>query len=434
MSDLSNISNASGAGASGATKTVSNITSQTIVNDITSTELILIILIIAVVVFILIYLFLKKKKASSGRSITFKIMDDEKKEVFDSFLILQKESGDIEFSNKVPSTITIPNLEDGRYSMKILKEGYESLNQTINLNSSMELKAYLVESMKGRSYSETKSIMKKIPQGLSVIEIRVKTKDNTEVKNAGITIGENTVYTDNCGLCTLTLQNGEYIMTVEKSLSEKLTKHIRVEKNDKIDVILSPSLSLSVEDKDRVQRSYGQVLNAFNEIHSGYDRMIPKYMKKVAERIVKEIEKQSSSVNFTSSEEYKKAIEEYVRSAEISMPIIASGMIERRNVLLYAKLSDISPNEKNEDPDELPDFERMSISDAMRRLSEIDNTLIYEITNITIYPVAALWKSAKTLLENPNEANAHIAGIILSSAEKMLKDEKIKKRLKVTIF
>jgi len=432
ISNASNVSN-SGAGTTGTVSTVSNTTSSAVIDNFSSIELVLIMLIVAVVIFI-IYMFMKKKKTPSGRSITFKIMDEEKKDVFDSFLILQKESGDIEFSNTVPSTITIPNLEDGRYSIKILKDGYESLNQTINLNSSMEFKAYLVESMKGNSYSETKSLIKKIPQGLSVIEIQVKTKDNLPVKNAAITIGENTIYTDNQGLCTLTLQNGEYVLTVEKNLSEKVTKHIRVEKNDKIEIILFPLLSLSVEDRDRVQQAYSMVLNAFNEIHSGYDRMIPKYMKKVAEKIVKEIEKQSSSVNFASPEEYKKAIEEYVRAAEISMPIIASGMVERRNMLLYAKLSEISPNERDEDPDELPDFEKMSISDAMRRLSDIDNTLIYEITNITIYPVAALWKSAKTLLENPNEANANIAGIILSSAEKMLKDEKVKKRLKVTIF
>lgn len=429
---LPNISNTSG--AIDAARNTSNTTSQLTSNEISSIELILIILIVAVIAFTVIYLITKRKKTSSGRSITFKIMDDEKNEISDSFLLLQKESGDIEFSNKVPSAITIPNLEDGRYSIKISKDGYEALNQTINLNSTMELKAYLVESTKGKSYSETKSIMKKIAQGLSVVEIYVKTKEGIGVNNAAITIGGQTVYTDNFGSCTLTLQNGEYIMEVEKSLSGKLTRHLRVEKNDKIEIILTPSLTMGVEEKERAQRAYGQVLTAFNEIHSGYDRMIPKYMKKVAEKVMKEIEKQSSNVNFTSEEEYKKTISDYIRSAEICMPIIASGILERRNILLYAKLSEVLPDEKDDDPADPPEVGRISVSDAMTLLSEIDNTLIYEITNITIYPTAALWKSAKKLLENPNEANAHIAGIILAAAKKMLEDERMKKRLKVTIL
>jgi len=374
-------------------------------------------------------------RSNKGKfKITFKVTDENKKALNDSFLLLQKESGDIEFSNKIPSTVTIPNLEAGRYSIKLVKDRYAAINQTINLNADMNFDAVL-RPEKAKAFSEAKGMIKGIAEGMFIVEIFVKTPSGIPINNAKILIGgqksKQEVKTNSEGICTLTVPKGEYLLNVEKDLCESQMKHITISMNEKFEINLIPTVKITPEQRNRLQTAYAMVLNAYNEIHSGYERTIPKYFVKVAEKVVREIEKQSENVNFNSKGEYDIAMNNYIRAAEISMNILAAGMLENRNVLLYAKLSQY---EKETEPPALPDVEKISISDAYRILSEIDNTLIYEIRNISTYPVAVLWRAAKRLLNEPNDASAHIGGIFLKAAEFMLKNDELRRRLRITIL
>lgn len=376
--------------------------------------------------------------SSKGKyKITFKVFDENKKAINDAFLLLQKESGDIEFSNKIPSTVTIPNLDEGRYNIKIVKDDYRAINQTINLKANIVFDA-LLNTEKGKAHAEAKGLIRGITEGMFVVEIFVKAPSGIPIKNAKILIGnqknKQEVITNNEGMSTLTVPKGEYLLSVEKDLCESQMKHITINRNEKFEINLTPVAKITPEQRNRLQMAYAMVLNAYNEIHSGYERTIPKYFVKVAEKVIKEIERQADNVNFNSKEEYDKAMNEYIDAAEISMKILATGMLENRNVLLYAKLSQ---NEKEIEPIEPPalqDVEKISISDAYRTLSEVDNVLIYEIRNISTYPVAVLWKAAKRLLDEPTDASAHIGGIFLKAAEFMLKNEELRKRLKIMIL
>lgn len=366
--------------------------------------------------------------------ITFKVSDENKKQVNDSFLLLQKESGDIEFSNKIPSAVTIPNLDEGRYNIKMVKDGYAAINQIVNLKADMNFDA-LLNADKGKSYTEAKGLIKGIIEGMPVIEIFVLTPSGIPLNNAKILIGsqksKQEVKTNSNGMCTLTIPKGEYLLSIEKDLCESQMRHITINMNEKVVINLIPTTKITPEQRNKLQLAYSMVLNAYNEIHIGYERTIPKYFVKVSEKVVKEIEKQAENVNFNSNEEYEKVMNDYIKAAEISMNILAVGMLENRNVLLYAKLSRY---EKEIEPPVLPDVEKISISDAYRILSEVDNVLIYEIRNISTYPVAVLWRAAKHLLNEPNDASAHIGGIFLKAAEFMLKNDELRKRLKITIL
>jgi len=373
----------------------------------------------------------------SGRwkfKITFKVSDENKKPINDSLLLLQKESGDIEFSNKIPSVVTIPNLDEGRYNIKIVKDGYAAINQTVNLKADMNFDAVL-NTDKRKSYTEAKGLIKGITEGMFILEIFVWTPLGIPINNAKILIGsqksKQEVKTNIDGMCTLTIPKGEYLLSVEKDLCEPQTRHITINKNERVIINLIPIAKITSEQRNRLQLAYSMILNTYNEIHSGYERTIPKYFVKVAEKVVKEIEKQAENVNFNSKEEYEKVMNDYIRAAEISMNIVAIGMLENRNVLLYAKLSRY---EKEIEPPVLPDIEKISISDAYRILSEVDNVLIYEIRNISTYPIAVLWRAAKHLLNEPNDASAHIGGIFLKAAEFMLKNDELRKRLKIMIL
>ncbi|PKP59811.1 MAG: hypothetical protein CVT88_04605 [Candidatus Altiarchaeales archaeon HGW-Altiarchaeales-1] len=366
--------------------------------------------------------------------LTFKVSDENKKAINDAFLLLQKESGDIEFSNKIPSTVTIPNLDEGRYNIKIVKDGYTAINQTLNLKTDMNFDA-LLNTDKGKSYTEAKGLFKGITEGMFVVEIFVRTPSGIPLNNAKILIGSQKsrqeVNTNSEGMCTLTVPKGEYLLSAEKDLCESQMRHITINRNEKVVINLIPTAKITPEQRNKLQLAYSMVLNAYNEIHSGYERTIPKYFVKVAEKVVMEIEKQAENVNFNSKEGYEKVMNDYIRAAEISMKILANGMLENRNILLYAKLSQY---EKEIEPQALPDVEKISISDAYRILSEVDNVLIYEIRNISTYPVAVLWRAAKHLLNEPNDASAHIGGIFLKAAEFMLKNEELRRRLKITIL
>ncbi|CEG12207.1 hypothetical protein MSIBF_A2020029 [groundwater metagenome] len=367
--------------------------------------------------------------------LTFKVTDENKKAINDAFLLLQKESGDIEFSNKIPSTVTIPNLDEGKYNIKIVKDRYVAINQTLNLKTDMNFDASL-NSEKTKTFTEdTKGMIKGITEGMFIVEIFVRTPSRIPLNNAKILIGgqksKQEVNTNSEGICTLTIPKGEYLLSIEKDMCESQMKHITIIRNEKFEINLIPTAKITPEQRNKLQPAYSMVLNAYNEIHSGYERTIPKYFVKIAEKVVREIEKQAENVNFNSKEEYDRTMNDYIRAAEISMNILAVGMLENRNVLLYAKLSQY---EKEIDPPVLPDVEKISISDAYRILSEVDNVLIYEIRNISTYPVAVLWRTAKTLLNEPNEASAHMGGIFLKAAEFMLKNDELRKRLKITIL
>ncbi|OQX19762.1 MAG: hypothetical protein BWK75_05360 [Candidatus Altiarchaeales archaeon A3] len=426
----------------------------------TGLQIILILIIVLLVSAVIFYYFKFYKKRDEGESksadfgktlsgglesmgniggrrkfkLTFKVSDENKKALNDTFLLLQKESGDIEFSNKIPSTVTIPNLDDGRYNIKIVKDGYTAINQTLNLKMDMNFDA-LLNTDKGKSYTEAKGLIKGITEGMFIVEIFVRTPSGIPLNNAKILIGsqksKQEINTNSEGMCTLTIPKGEYLLNAEKDLCESHMRHITINRNEKFEINLIPTAKITPEQRNKLQLAYSMVLNAYNEIHSGYERTIPKYFVKVAEKVVMEIEKQAENVNFNSKEEYEKVMNDYIRAAEISMKLIANGMLENRNILLYAKLS---RNEKEIEPQALPDVEKISISDAYRILSEVDNVLIYEIRNISTYPVAVLWRVAKHLLNEPNDASAHIGGIFLKAAEFMLKNEELRKRLKITIL
>lgn len=366
--------------------------------------------------------------------ITFKVFDENKKAINDAFLLLQKESGDIEFSNKIPSTVTIPNLDKGKYNIKIVKDDYVAINQVINLKTNIVFDV-LLNTEKGKVHTEANGHIRGIADGMFVVEVFVKTPLGIPIKNSKILIesqkSRQEVNTNSEGMSTLIVPKGEYLLSIERDLCESQMKHIAINKNEKFEITLSLAAKITPEQRNRLQLAYGTVLNAYNEIHSGYERTIPKYFVKVAEKVVKEIEKQVENVNFNSKEEYDKVMNEYINAAEISMKILATGMLENRNILLYAKLSQ---NEMEIEPPIFQDVEKISISDAYRILSEVDNVLIYEIRNISIYPVAVLWRIAKRLLDEPTDASAHIGGIFLKSAEFMLKNDEIRKRLNTIIL
>ncbi|MFN3527745.1 MAG: hypothetical protein ACK4YO_01415, partial [Candidatus Altarchaeaceae archaeon] len=406
------------------------------------TILLIIIIVLIVAVGIVVYLKFMRGKfgnimstGEKGFKVTFDIMDENKNPINDAFLLIQKSTGEIEYSNKIPSKVTIPNLEKGIYNIKIFKENYDAINQQIDLKGDMCFEIKL-SSEKGKGVSESKILFKKVPSGENTIEILVTTPNNIPVKNAKIYIGDKErkgteIITNSDGICTLTLPNGEYIIYIEKNLCEPAVKHIKVGKeNKRFHFFVTPSVSLSTDQKRKLQEIYSSVLNAFNEISTSYERTIPKYIVKIAEKIIKEVERQGENINFETEEEYRRNIDAYINAAEISMRNFSSGMLENRNIILYAKLASI---EKEIDPPDPPDVGKMSISQTLNLLSEIDNVLIYEIRNITIYPAAFLWKTAKILLENPTEANAHIAGIILNATDFMLKNEELRRRLSVTI-
>lgn len=438
---------------SNVTNPANNISNNTAISPVGSSGIeIILIFIIAILASAIVFYYFKFYRRSDEESestdfgkltggligdkgkfkLTFRITDKNKKPVNDAFLLLQKESGDIEFSNKIPSTVTIPNLDEGRYNIKIVKDGYAAINQTLNLKRDMNFDISLNPE---KTAKDTKGLIKGITEGMFIVEIFVRTPSGIPVKNAKILIGgeksKQEVKTNNDGICTLTIPKGEYLLSVEKDLCESQIKHITIAKNERFEINLVPTVKLTPEQRNRLQQAYSMVLNAYNEIHSGYERTIPKYFVKVAEKVVKEIEKQAENVNFNSKEEYEQNMNDYIKAAEISMKILSAGMLENRNVLLYAKLSQ---SENEIDPPIFPDVEKISISDAYRILSEVDNVLIYEIRNISTYPVAVLWKTAKTLLNEPNEASAHIGGIFLKAAEFMLKNDELRRRLKVTIL
>jgi len=428
--------------------TSNNITNTTTVNASNSTSgihLILIFVITLLVAGIVFYYFkfyrvkdVEDKGLSSGFTsdkgkfkIVFKISDENGKPINDAFLLLQKESGEIEFSNKIPSTVTIPNLEEGKYNIKIVKDNYTAINQIINLKSDITFDGVLKKEKEKR----LEGLIKGVAEGMFIVEIFVQTPAGIPVSNAKILIGNQKnrqeVRTNSEGTAIFTIPKGEYFLSIEKELCETQIKHITVNNNEKFVINVIPAVKITPEQRNRLQNAYSMVLGAYNEIHSSYEKTIPKYFVKVAERVVKEIEKQAENVNFNSKEEYENAMNKYISAAETSMKILSAGMLENRNILLYAKLSQTS---KEIDPPELPPIEKISISDAYKILSEIDNVLIYEIRNIWVYPVAVLWKVAKTLLNEPGDASAHIGGIFLKAAEFMLKNEELRKRLTIQVL
>ncbi|MFH1470167.1 MAG: hypothetical protein ABIF01_00300 [Candidatus Micrarchaeota archaeon] len=145
------------------------------------------------------------------------------------------------------------------------------------------------------------------------------------------------------------------------------------------------------------------------EIGTGYNPAIPDFMFNLCLAIHK------MALDEVRSESGAKARSESQKSAAFAITSIAKGMVERRNLSLYAKAKGKKPRTV-----ELPSLRTPDLISARQKLAQVDLLITHSTGKSAIYPPLVLWKTAQKLLLTPSVFNLRLAAFILDSAEKMI--------------
>ncbi len=224
-----------------------------------------------------------------------------------------------------------------------------------------------------------------------------------------VKLGKDIVPSDSYGKAHFKLNPGRYELFISIKGYDEIKKTIDTS-DKKMETIRMSKGTVSIELK-KLDRSLDSVRKAREEIGSGYNQTIPDYLfsicKAVYDLSLEELSNQSDS-------------KEKSRCANIASSTIlqiSGGLVERRNLSIYAKAK-----KKKLKSILLPGTPTPDILEAKNKLSAIDTLLTEKAGKKAISPPLVLWKISQELLEKPDVFNITLSMFLLDSTEKMVKE------------
>ncbi|MFH1447320.1 MAG: carboxypeptidase-like regulatory domain-containing protein [Candidatus Micrarchaeota archaeon] len=247
---------------------------------------------------------------------------------------------------------------------------------------------------------------KDIRQPLTII---VASSSGLPMPNVDVKIGNDIETTNSYGKVQFHLRRGEYEVTITANGHAEFRKTIRAWDRKVLTVRLSrdkahPELKQLEEIMESVRRGR-------EEIGSGYNQTIPDYLSNVCiavhDMVIEELKNQSDDT----------VKSECLKSAVTAIMQTSQGMVERRNLSLYAKAKN-----KKAKSIELPRMGPADIVEAKKKLSAVDSMITDRAGKKAISPPLVLWKTSQKLLSKPTIFNTKLATFLLDSAEKMINE------------
>ena len=248
--------------------------------------------------------------------------------------------------------------------------------------------------------------MKKSKEKKERFTILVVSHSDSPLGGVDIRLGNEIATTDQYGKAQFEILPGEYELLIVADGHVDLKQKIRVseKKNHTVRLV-----------REGVPAEFRQLEGAISsarrsreEIGTGYNPTLPDYLFNIC-----------LAVHKMAIEEYRgqqdgKLRSECLKSAFFSVSQVAKGMVERRNLAMYAKSKGKKPRAL-----ELPQLRSPDIFAARAKLVHVDALITNLAGKNAIHPPLLLWKTAQKLLATPSVFNIRIATFLLDSAEKM---------------
>ncbi len=247
-----------------------------------------------------------------------------------------------------------------------------------------------------------KSKAGKGPFTVLVISASGEPLEGTDVK-----LGTDVSITDAYGKAAFEVEKGELELFILAEGHAELRQRIRIGESRLLQVRLlkdKPS-----PDARELEEAISSARKGREEIGNGYNQAIPDYLFNVCLAVHK------IGLEEARSQSDPKLRSEALKSASFAIAQTARGMIERRNLSLYAKAKGKKPRAV-----ELPAPRSPDIFSAKQKLSQVDLLITHSAGKGAIYPPLILWKTAQKLLVNPTVFNIRLSMFLLDSAEKMI--------------
>jgi len=149
--------------------------------------------------------------------------------------------------------------------------------------------------------------------------------------------------------------------------------------------------------------------SAREEIGASYNPTIPDYMFNICLAMHK------MALDEARAQSNGKLRSESLKSSAFAISQVSKGMVERRNLALYANAKG-----KRAHAGELPLPSTPDIFTARAKLVQVDTLITKQAGKSAISPPLVLWKTAQKLLFTPSVFNIKLATFLLDSAEKMV--------------
>ena len=247
-----------------------------------------------------------------------------------------------------------------------------------------------------------KSKGSKVPFSILVISSSSSPLEGVDVK-----LGEEIAVTDPYGKANYVTEPGERELLVISDGHADFRQKVRVAEGKMFQVRLLKDKPLP--EAKELEEAISSARKGREEIGNGYNPAIPDYLFNVCLAVHK------LALDEARSESDPKVRSESLKSAALTISQTSKGMIERRNLSLYAKAKG-----KKARSVELPVPRSPDISSAKQKLGQVDLLITQSTGKSAIYPPQILWKTAQKLLANPTVFNIGLATFLLDSAEKMI--------------
>lgn len=244
--------------------------------------------------------------------------------------------------------------------------------------------------------------------------------------------------TDDSGKINQKLPVGDYIIRLKQGnfqLYESVEKHIPIVENKHIKVVLDFKFNYKPKPQyiNSINAIDDKLAISFNEV-SAYDNCVPLFFMKVGEKPTQYIKKIiERPVEFLGVKSTPDEIITYtLETAEFLANEISRIMREKSNVDFYYSIqkldrvndlsvSDYSPEKFSELVRDTTNYHKNHFREIGNKLNEIDIELTQLSQELTIQPVADLWRVAQKMLEiNNNESNPTKKGVMLFINDKLL--------------
>jgi len=300
---------------------------------------------------------------------------------------------------------------------------------------------------------------------MGTLEVTV-TEQATEKTFAGIPVtvtkkgtnSTNEFLTDESGKISQKIPIGDYIIRLKPGsfpLYESSEKYIAVIENRMSKIIIDFKFNFQSKPQDvqLINTIREKLETSYKEV-SAYDACIPLFFKRVGEKPTKLVENITKRpIEFlgakTSPDEI---IPHILKTAEFISGEISRIMREKSNVDFYYSIQKLDPvndlnvsdysNEKfRELVHDIENYHKNHKTEIGNKLHEIDAELTQLSGDLTIQPVADLWRVAQKLQENSlNESDIKKRGVMLFLNDKLLdhvremyNKEEVKARLKFSM-
>ncbi|MFH0817177.1 MAG: hypothetical protein V1909_00925 [Candidatus Micrarchaeota archaeon] len=249
--------------------------------------------------------------------------------------------------------------------------------------------------------------IKKSKEKKSPFSVLVASSSGSPLEGVDVKLGEDVAVTDSYGKALFNSGPGEKELLIIAQGHSDFRQKVRLSESSMFHAKLVKDKPLP--EAKELEEAIASARRGREEIGAGYNQTIPDYLFNICLAVHK------MGIDWAKSESDQAIRSDSLKSAAFTISQTEKGMIERRNLSLYAKAKG-----KKIRAVELPPPRSPDIFAAKQKLGQVDLLITHSAGKSAIYPPLILWKTAQKLLNSPTVFNLRLSTFLLDSAEKMI--------------